>query len=1107
MAHSSTNTPSSVSAPPTRQPPHIARFAPFDSPEHEPTIDELYTDECLDSTFLHAGLRSSRNRSQTTTPIALHAQAHLLGENVLTATQSSPTKPRTTRKDHSTPLNLHEAERRLREHQEQLTSGLRTPALSAPSSTVSVGSIESRNNSCASLNSASQSGQKISRVATTLSHPTYAQMVDLSSSPAQSFSSTSSNSSSGSPPFAAGKTHLSSATAAARKRSQTDRAKGFGAIGDQQQNSTPSSKDRSTGCNRESPTTSSFHQIHHHQSSRSMSSIAQLRADADMLQPAPSNMPLFGSNDVFSSPGMPALDSHPSFHLSLPAFSGQDNSMSSELGSSSLDPGTHETSIDSSTEKFKPTANSSSTLISDQSTSFTEALNKSKLAGSFDSPSPSRPSLGQAQLCSPSRLATKHRPPPLTLNNPCSDLGKLTGTTQASSSFAPHFLHSPLGGGMLPLNSAPVLAGMHSQLLPGFNPLASAAANLQQHGWPPMPLMQNQMHESHDSRFGGKAMEPGSAGSASFPAGPYRSGMFPNMPSFAQQGSFPGQNTLGGPPSNLSLTNTPLGSEFPAHPGHTGGPSRGTYPMMTPVTPLGPAPTSERPFGHQYAADAGVDKYGLASIAAGNLMPGAAADLMRYQRYQDLTAQLQARDSAVDALQKHIDQLNAQLLTLSTASDEHARNAQNPAMGDGSSSMVNPLSAHLNPNAQQFGALPGQSSEQISGAMSSSHAAMGMSLLGRQPGSSGSGMRMIPSAPGSSISASASDSESDSNGAHNSGDQYIGPKVLVERALGPRNQEATIVLQQQLKTGTPERKQAIVNAIAPHTLQLAFDKHGNFLLQRAISACPQLAWQMRGSFVQLSLSPYGCHVVQKILDEGEEYRVAIVKEMLENRLAETLTSRNSIHVWQKLLEMNWTSKEFRKSIFRKINDTMRGQWAHTALQETGSIICQNIFESADPEDRYECITEVLGNFKQCAMDQYGVWVAQHLVEHGDPEHRRTAMDRLLDDAVTLTLSQYGQKAIMSALRTNDEIFTRRFVDILCGQESTGGASSRRSVLVEIGSTSQGLQIVTQLLTSVGPTQREKLIQTVRRNSVFLKGSKTGLKVHQLCERARAFTGY
>lgn len=37
--------------------------------------------------------------------------------------------------------------------------------------------------------------------------------------------------------------------------------------------------------------------------------------------------------------------------------------------------------------------------------------------------------------------------------------------------------------------------------------------------------------------------------------------------------------------------------------------------------------------------------------------------------------------------------------------------------------------------------------------------------------------------------------------------------------------------------------------------------------------------------------------------------------------------------------------------------------------------------------------------------------------------------------------------------------------------------------------------------------REKIISTVRKNSVFLKGSKTGLKVHQLCERARAFSGY
>lgn len=38
----------------------------------------------------------------------------------------------------------------------------------------------------------------------------------------------------------------------------------------------------------------------------------------------------------------------------------------------------------------------------------------------------------------------------------------------------------------------------------------------------------------------------------------------------------------------------------------------------------------------------------------------------------------------------------------------------------------------------------------------------------------------------------------------------------------------------------------------------------------------------------------------------------------------------------------------------------------------------------------------------------------------------------------------------------------------------------------------------QLLTSVQQERRERIINTVRKNSVFLKGSKAGLKVHQLC---------
>jgi hypothetical protein len=63
-------------------------------------------------------------------------------------------------------------------------------------------------------------------------------------------------------------------------------------------------------------------------------------------------------------------------------------------------------------------------------------------------------------------------------------------------------------------------------------------------------------------------------------------------------------------------------------------------------------------------------------------------------------------------------------------------------------------------------------------------------------------------------------------------DVQLPADILVAKALGARSQDASITLQQQLKTGTPSRKEAIIQAMGPHILRLSDDKHGNFLVQR-----------------------------------------------------------------------------------------------------------------------------------------------------------------------------------------------------------------------------------------------------------------------------------
>ncbi|SNX86719.1 uncharacterized protein MEPE_05428 [Melanopsichium pennsylvanicum] len=326
--------------------------------------------------------------------------------------------------------------------------------------------------------------------------------------------------------------------------------------------------------------------------------------------------------------------------------------------------------------------------------------------------------------------------------------------------------------------------------------------------------------------------------------------------------------------------------------------------------------------------------------------------------------------------------------------------------------------------------------------------------------------------------------------------------TLVGMILDKRGQEASLLLQQQLKSGRSERQEEILQAICANMIPLSHDRHGNFLVQGAIEMRPDTAMHLKGAFVELTISQFGCHVVQKALDSEENVRKAVADELLGSRLDQTLTSRHSIHVWQRILESEWTRPQFREQIFASINRQLKGKWARTARQETGSIICQNIFESAQPAEKAQCMHEVLEELDECATNQWGVWVVQHIIEHGADEERRAALRGLVHSAAKLTLSQYGQKAVMSALKTGDHAFLQDYVEMMCQS-----SQPRRPPLIDVCLAAHGIQIVTQLLTTVDQKTRDQIISTVRRNSVFLKGSKSGMKVHQLCERARAFAGY
>lgn len=148
-------------------------------------------------------------------------------------------------------------------------------------------------------------------------------------------------------------------------------------------------------------------------------------------------------------------------------------------------------------------------------------------------------------------------------------------------------------------------------------------------------------------------------------------------------------------------------------------------------------------------------------------------------------------------------------------------------------------------------------------------------------------------------------------------------------------------------------------------------EHGNTEQIEAI------ALQLQGNILKLSKDAFGCHVVQKALDNiPEKYKALYVEEMLTD-IKQTVTHRYACHVWQKFLELKWTTYAS-PNIMLHINTELQGLWVQIAMGETGSLMVQNIFENCIEVEQLPCLAEIMNDIPAIIRGQWGNWVVQHV---------------------------------------------------------------------------------------------------------------------------------
>ncbi|ORZ13768.1 armadillo-type protein, partial [Lobosporangium transversale] len=321
----------------------------------------------------------------------------------------------------------------------------------------------------------------------------------------------------------------------------------------------------------------------------------------------------------------------------------------------------------------------------------------------------------------------------------------------------------------------------------------------------------------------------------------------------------------------------------------------------------------------------------------------------------------------------------------------------------------------------------------------------------------------------------------------------------VDRILQATDQQASIHLQQKLKTSAPEQKVQIIDVILHQAYALMSNRFGNFLIQRCFEfGTPQqidaLAQAMRGNILTLACDAFGCHVVQKALDYVEEdCKARIVTEMFR-RIRETIVHRYACHVWQKIFEIRWTDAP--PAAMTYVNNAVAGRWASVAVDETGSLVVQNIFENCAEHDKRPVLTEILQSVNTIAKGQWGNWVIQHILEHGIPQDRATVTQRILEDAVALSLDQYASKVVEKMLRMAGAKVMNQYIQIVCN----GVQGHPRIPLIDIAADQYGNYIIQYILTNAAPHHRETCATLIKRHMVSLRGSKYGQKVAFMVER-------
>ncbi|KAK1588229.1 hypothetical protein Q3G72_021157 [Acer saccharum] len=225
------------------------------------------------------------------------------------------------------------------------------------------------------------------------------------------------------------------------------------------------------------------------------------------------------------------------------------------------------------------------------------------------------------------------------------------------------------------------------------------------------------------------------------------------------------------------------------------------------------------------------------------------------------------------------------------------------------------------------------------------------------------------------------------------------------------------VIQKAIEVVDLDQKIKMVEELDGHVMRCVRDQNGNHVVQKCIECVPEdniqfIVTTFFDQVVNLSTHPYGCRVIQRILEHCEDAKTqSKVMDEILGSVSMLAQDQYGNYVVQHVLEHG---KPHERSI---IIEELAGKIVQMSQQKFASNVVEKCLTFGGPVERQLLVNEMLGTtdenepLQAMMKDQFANYVVQKVLETCDDQQRELILSRIKVHLNALKKYTYGKHIV------------------------------------------------------------------------------------------------